>query len=119
MLENAPTAAAKAVADRGRLDVAALVREYHAELYRYAYRLTGSVQDAEDLTQQVFLIAQARGDQLRDPSHAGSWLFTILRNTFLKTTRRKTPLPAGSLAIDLEGVPDKVTADDIDRELLQ
>jgi RNA polymerase sigma-70 factor (ECF subfamily) len=119
MLENAPTAAAQAVADRGRLDVAALVRTHHAELYRYAYRLTGSVQDAEDLTQQVFLIAQARGDQLRDASHAGSWLFTILRNTFLKTTRRKTPLPAGSLAIDLEGVPDKVTSDDIDREQLQ
>ena len=29
----------------GPLDVAALVTEYHAELYRYAYRLTGSRPD--------------------------------------------------------------------------
>ena len=31
-----------------------LVEEHHARLYRYAFRLTGSVTDAEDLTQEFF-----------------------------------------------------------------
>ena len=46
-------------------DVAQLVAEHHQAVYRYAYRLTGSVHDAEDLTQQVFLIAQRKMGQLR------------------------------------------------------
>src|SRR5687768_17401820 len=33
-----------------------LVAEFAAPLYRYAYRLSGSAADAEDLTQQTFLI---------------------------------------------------------------
>ncbi|MEK6233406.1 MAG: RNA polymerase sigma factor, partial [Planctomycetales bacterium] len=63
-------------------DVAQLVSDHHAELYRYAYRLTGSVNDAEDLTQQTFLQAQANLHQLRDRERARSWLFTILRNCY-------------------------------------
>ena len=46
-------------------DVAQLVADHHRSVYQYAYRLTGSVQDAEDLTQQVFLIAQRKIGQLR------------------------------------------------------
>ena len=38
---------------RPAVDVAKLVAEHHQAVYAYAYRLTGSTQDAEDLTQQV------------------------------------------------------------------
>ena len=67
------------------MNVAQLVQEYHGGVYRYAYRLTGSVADAEDLTQQVFLIAQQKLGQLRSPESARSWLFAILAGgcTFL------------------------------------
>ena len=55
------------MADRAApLDVAQLVADHHQALYRFAYRLSGSVADAEDLTQQVFLIAQQKSDQVRD-----------------------------------------------------
>lgn len=119
MLENAPAVPERSGSGRGKLDVAALVERYHAELYRYAYRLTGSVFDAEDLTQQVFMIAQTRGGQLRDLASAGSWLFTITRNTYLKMSRRRSPVPATSLQLDLNSIPDSADADDIDRERLQ
>ena len=46
--------------------VARLVAEHHQAVYRYAYRLAGSVQDAEDLTQEVFLAAQRKMGQLRN-----------------------------------------------------
>jgi RNA polymerase sigma-70 factor (ECF subfamily) len=64
-----------------------LVRQHYALLYRYAYRLTGSAADAEDLTQQTFLTAQRKLDQLREPKSAKNWLFAILRNVYLKDVR--------------------------------
>jgi RNA polymerase sigma-70 factor (ECF subfamily) len=67
--------------------------------------LTGAVQDAEDLTQQVFLLAQQRLDQLREVDRARGWLFTILRNCFLKTVERTQPVPATNLGLNLESLP--------------
>jgi RNA polymerase sigma-70 factor, ECF subfamily len=66
-----------------------LVGEHHALVYRYAYRLTGSQADAEDLSQQAFLLAHQRLAQLREPERAAGWLMTIVRNCFLKSRRRQ------------------------------
>jgi len=64
-----------------------LVEQHYAMLYRYAYRLSGSASDAEDLTQQTFLTAQSKIGQLRDPTHAKGWLCAVLRNQYLKSKR--------------------------------
>ena len=37
-----------------------LVEEHYAALYRYAFRLTGMVMEAEDLTQETFCTAQQK-----------------------------------------------------------
>jgi RNA polymerase sigma-70 factor (ECF subfamily) len=93
------------VDDRVALDIEQLVAEHHQMVYRIAYRLSGSVPDAEDLTQQVFLIAQEKLSQLRSPQSAGSWLVAILRNLFLKIRQKRRPIPAESLRLDLEMIP--------------
>jgi RNA polymerase sigma-70 factor, ECF subfamily len=67
--------------------MAALIDEHYALVYRYAYRLCGAVADAEDLTQQTFLTAQAKRDQLRDPQAARGWLCAIARHAFLRSQR--------------------------------
>lgn len=106
--------------DRAVPNIAELVDEYHRAVYRYAFRLSGSASDAEDLTQQAFLVAQQKLDQLRKPESARSWLFTILRNCFLRDRRRPTPLLAGSLGLNIDSVPAEVPREsDIDTELLQ
>src|SRR2546430_12870616 len=64
-----------------------LVDEHYAALYRYAYRLSGSAADAEDLTQEAFCKAQSNLSQLRDAERAKPWLFSILRNAYLHRTR--------------------------------
>ena len=69
------------------LDTAELVRRHYALVYRYAYRLCGSAIDAEDLTQQAFLAAQEKLDQLREPDCAKGWLCTIVRHVYLKGFR--------------------------------
>ena len=42
----------------GGAQIARLVVDHYSDVYRYAYRLSGSSADAEDLTQQSFLLAQ-------------------------------------------------------------
>jgi RNA polymerase sigma-70 factor, ECF subfamily len=64
-----------------------LVASHYAGLYRYAYRLSGSAQEAEDLTQETFCQAQAKLGQLRDWQRARGWLYAILRNAYLHRLR--------------------------------
>jgi RNA polymerase sigma-70 factor, ECF subfamily len=104
---------------RPRLDMAQLVTEHHRAVYQYAYRLTGSVQDAEDLTQQAFLIAQRKIGQLRKVDAAGSWLFAILRNCFLKDKQRRRPTAAVDLALNIDLIAEDAPLADVDRGQLQ
>lgn len=64
-----------------------LIDAHYEALYRYAYRLSGSAADAEDLTQETFGKALARLPQLREPDRARAWLFRILRNLYLHKVR--------------------------------
>jgi RNA polymerase sigma-70 factor (ECF subfamily) len=97
-----------------------LVEEHYVALYRYAYRLSGSSADAEDLTQEAFCKAQLNLGQLREPSRARPWLFSILRNAYLHRVRteRQQPCVALESVGDLaEPLPESLP--DIDPELLQ
>ena len=87
-----------------RQTVADLVNEHHQALFRYAYRLSGSAADAEDLTQQAFLIAQQKIGQVRQVGSRRSWLFTVLRNCFLKSCRRRGPALAEDIELDIEAI---------------
>ena len=105
---------------RVALEITQLVAEHHAAVYRYAYRLTGSACDAEDLAQQTFLIAHQKLGQLRAIESSRSWLFAMVRNLFLKGQRRKRMLSPEDLEIGLDSLPADVPGDDsIDREKLQ
>jgi RNA polymerase sigma-70 factor (ECF subfamily) len=100
-------------------DIAQLVARHHQAVYRYAYRLTGGVQDAEDLTQSVFLAAQRKIGQLRNIKAAESWLFSILRNAFLKERQRRRPRPAADLDIDVDLIAAEGPTEEIDQARLQ
>ena len=101
------------------IDIRSLVREHHQDVYRYAYRLAGKEVDAEDLTQQTFLIAHQRLHQLRQPERVVSWLFAILRSCYLKARCRSEPLSASSLELDIESIPDEPIEETFDREALR
>lgn len=98
-----------------------LVQQHYALVYRFAYRLTGSVADAEDLTQHTFLSAQSHLDQLRDMSRARGWLCSIARNRFLKQVTRNPSIPVPCLDHLPDPATDAPTSDDlaIDEEHLQ
>ena len=99
-------------------DMVSLVDTHHAMLYRYAYRLAASTADAEDLTQQTFLVAQTKLHQLREPQSAGPWLKAILRNCYLGQQHNRT-VSESTLDLSLDWLPDEAEQpNDIDREAL-
>ncbi len=87
--------------DRTEIDIVQLVADYHREIYAYAYRLSGSVSDAEDLSQAVFLTAQEKLGQLEHPEKVRAWLYAILRSHFLKMCRKRRPLPEANLQVSI------------------
>ena len=96
-----------------------LIHQFHADVYRYGFRLSGNAADAEDLSQQVFLAAHQHIGQLRDLQRARSWLLSITRNQFLKTRRRQRPVDSTSMQLEVNQVPESIQREDIDEEQIQ
>ena len=57
-------------------------------VYRFALRLTGSADQAQDLVQDTFLRAFRSWDQYTPGTRCKSWLFTICRNLYLRQRER-------------------------------
>lgn len=58
-------------------------------VYRFALRLSGAPDQAEDLVQETFLKAYKSWGQYTRGTAAKSWLFTICRNVFLRGRERR------------------------------
>ncbi len=93
--------------NRPKLDIAALVDAHYGALYRYAFRLSGTAQEAEDLTQDTFCQAQAKLHQLREADRARSWLFAILRNAYFQRLRSGRLEKQVELD-DVDEIPDRL-----------
>jgi RNA polymerase sigma-70 factor (ECF subfamily) len=91
---------------RNAPELSDLIRDHYALVFRYAYRLSGSNADAEDLTQQTFLTAQVKLEQLRCADNAKAWLCTIVRNGYLKNLRAGN----GAVVCSLESVAEVADA---------
>lgn len=65
-----------------------LYETYAAEVYRFAYWLTGDPYEAEDITSDTFVRAWARNSTIRTET-LKAYLFTIARNTFLERMRKE------------------------------
>jgi RNA polymerase sigma-70 factor (ECF subfamily) len=70
-----------------------LVRDYQADVYRFARHLTHDHDLAEDVTQDAFLRAFRFIGGFRGDRKFGSWLFSITRNCAMDALgRRRFPL---------------------------
>jgi RNA polymerase sigma-70 factor (ECF subfamily) len=92
---------------RGETDpFAELVLRYSTAVYAFCLRMTGCAEDAEDLTQEVFLqllrvLPRARTDMPLRP-----WIFVIARNKCLDHLKRRRPLPFTRLSAAEAGALD-------------
>ena len=74
-------------------------------LYKSAIRMCGNPNDAQDLVQETLYIALKSFHQLIDQAKSKSWMFSILRNLFLKDIQ-KTKKRA---EIEFDSVCDKLS----------
>lgn len=82
-----------------------VVRDHSARVYRLAYRLTGNRQDAEDLTQEVF-VRVFRSLAGYTPGTFEGWLHRITTNLFLDMARRRQRIRFEGLGQEIAGKLD-------------
>lgn len=72
-----------------------LIADHHDEIFRYLWRLLAHAQEAEDLTQEVFMRAYRAYDRLRPDSNIRAWLYKIATNCAYTTLKhaKHDPLP--------------------------
>lgn len=65
------------------------IQEHMRSVFLLIYRIVGNVADAQDLTQEAFIKALQRQDQLRDSGKAAGWISRIATNTAIDFLRRR------------------------------
>jgi RNA polymerase sigma factor (sigma-70 family) len=78
----------------GDLAFEEFMRPHLNDVYGRAYALTGSTQDTEDLTQEVWIRASARLDDVVRHGNPRAWLLQVLYRLFVDLVRgrRRSPL---------------------------
>jgi RNA polymerase sigma-70 factor (ECF subfamily) len=87
----------------------AQVRRHARELQLHCYRMTGSVEESEDLVQETFLRAWRKREQFAGRSTLRAWLYRIATNACLDALdkRPRTPTPEGEV-LWLQPYPDSL-----------
>lgn len=78
--------------DRSAFDE--LVDRYQRVLFNAAYRITGSVDDAMDVTQSAFVAAYEKLHTFDPTRRFFSWIYRITCNRALKVVEQRRPLAA-------------------------
>jgi|GEM_PF-3131318 len=81
------------ILDRQALLFERLALTHVDSIYNAALRLTGSVADAEDLSQETFLRAYRFFYRFQPDSNMGAWLFRIMKNIYYNRFREKAREP--------------------------
>jgi RNA polymerase sigma-70 factor, ECF subfamily len=86
-----PSPDANAGKDRepGKLEFDAVYKVHAQTVARWAARLGGPGVDVEDITQEVFLVADRRLSEFRHDSEIGTWLFSITAKIVANDRRRR------------------------------
>ena len=85
-----------------------LIKRYLKPIYSFAFNFVLNQQDAEDLTQEIFLKMWRNLKKFKKEKNFKSWLFTIAKNTcfdFLRKKRRNLILNAENLEIVADLTP--------------
>jgi len=89
-----------------------LVAKHHLQLYRAAYRLTGSGEDAEDLLQEALLEAFADFAKFRPGTRFDRWVLRMMTHTYIDSRRKRRVQAIWSLDSPPEGMDTEYLAAD-------
>ncbi len=95
---------------------AELSRRYRGVVTRFAVRMVGNRDDAEDVLQSAFLRAYRALDRCREPSKFGAWLYQIVANEcrsyVIRRARRERRIVRDELQLRAMATPAVVDAND-------
>lgn len=75
----------------------ALYERFRRPIHSYAYRLLGSQEDADDVTQEVFVRLFIAWDGLHDRDNLSAWFYRLATNLSIDLLRRRKRLSWRSL----------------------
>jgi RNA polymerase sigma factor (sigma-70 family) len=100
-----------------------LVRSYQQRVYWHVRKMVIDHDDADDLTQEVFIKIHRYIDTFREDSQLFTWIYRIATNeclTFLNKKKRRFFLPIGDVEDELNAKIDSspnITGDEIEKKL--
>lgn len=86
-----------------------LVHEHQDRLFRAMTQVTGSIHDAEEVTQEAFIRAFVKLDTFQQNSQFFTWLYRVAFNIALSRKRRKR------VSVSLDHQRDEFGSDVVDR----
>ncbi|NLW44935.1 MAG: sigma-70 family RNA polymerase sigma factor [Syntrophomonadaceae bacterium] len=107
-----------------------LVTRYQKPIFKLAYRMVGQKEEAEDLTQEVFIHLYQKITHFNPEKKFKPWLYRVAVNTCISRLRRKRKViflgfdDALAGSVDLDNVPavspeKNVEIQELQRELFQ
>lgn len=100
-----------------------LVREYQQRVYWHVRKMVIDHDDADDLTQEIFIKIHRYIDSFREDSQLFTWIYRIATNeclSFLNRKKRRFFLPIGDVQQELMAkleTSDNISADEIQLKL--
>jgi len=70
-----------------------LIKRYLKPIYSFSFRFVGDSQEAEDITQEVFVKVWRNLKKFDKNKKFKTWIFTIAKNTCLDWQKKKKTLP--------------------------
>ena len=90
-----------------------IYQQHAARIYTLACRMAGSLDDGEDLLQEIFLQAHRRLGSFKGDSSLGTWLYRLALNHCLDFVRsRRAKMGKLTDALDAEGASEPVAPRD-------
>ena len=87
--ENLAALGSEAYAREKALEFTQLYAKFRRRIYYHIYRLLGNQEDADDVTQEVFVIAYLTWDDLYAHDNLYAWLYRTATNSCIDLLRRR------------------------------
>ncbi len=79
------------VSDEESLEI--LIKRYLKPIYSFVYRYVGNSQDAEDITQDIFVKVWRNLKKFDQSKSFKTWIFSIAKNTSIDWLKKKKAIP--------------------------
>lgn len=86
-----------------------LIQGYQKKVFNIAYRILGDIDDASDMSQEVFIKVYKSITNFKEESSLSTWIYRIATNTCLDEVRRKKKAASISMSSTIQLEDGEIT----------